>query len=65
MAKRLFPDGTEVVPFYVRAIRNGPFVFVSGTSAGGAAAQGWAAIALTPSGRCELFSYSGTTWSQQ
>jgi 2-iminobutanoate/2-iminopropanoate deaminase len=32
MAKKLFPDGTEVVPFYVRAIRNGPFVFVSGTT---------------------------------
>ena len=32
MAKRLFPDGTEVVPFYVRAIRSGPFVFVSGTT---------------------------------
>ena len=26
------PDGTEVVPFYVRAIRSGPFVFVSGTT---------------------------------
>ena len=32
MAKKLFPDGTEVVPFYVRAIRSGPFVFVSGTT---------------------------------
>ena len=32
MAKKLYPDGTEVVPFYVRAIRNGPFVFVSGTT---------------------------------
>jgi enamine deaminase RidA (YjgF/YER057c/UK114 family) len=32
MAKELFPDGTEVVPFYVRAIRSGPFVFVSGTT---------------------------------
>ena len=31
MAKKLFPDGTEVVPFYVRAITSGPFVFVSGT----------------------------------
>ena len=29
MAKKLFPDGTEVVPFYVRAITSGPFVFVS------------------------------------
>ena len=32
MAKKLFPDGTEVVPFYVRAIRSGPLVFVSGTT---------------------------------
>jgi 2-iminobutanoate/2-iminopropanoate deaminase len=32
MAKKLFPDGTEIVPFYVRAIRSGPFVFVSGTT---------------------------------
>ena len=32
MAKQLFPDGTEVVDFYVRAVRSGPFVFVSGTT---------------------------------
>ncbi len=32
MAKKLFPDGTEVVPFYVRALTSGPFVFVSGTT---------------------------------
>ena len=32
MPKKLFPDGTEVVPFYVRAIRSGPLVFVSGTT---------------------------------
>ncbi len=32
MAKKLFPDGTEVVPFYVRAIVSGPMVFVSGTT---------------------------------
>ncbi len=32
MAKKLFPDGTEVAPFYVRAIRSGPLVFVSGTT---------------------------------
>lgn len=30
--KQLFPDGTEIVPFYVRAIRSGPMVFVSGTT---------------------------------
>jgi enamine deaminase RidA (YjgF/YER057c/UK114 family) len=33
MAKQLFRDGTEVVGFYVRAVKNGPFVFVSGTTA--------------------------------
>ncbi|MFI5002275.1 MAG: RidA family protein [Reyranellales bacterium] len=32
MAKKLFPDGTEVVGFYVRTVRSGPFVFVSGTT---------------------------------
>lgn len=32
MAKQLFRDGTEVVGFYVRAVRSGPFVFVSGTT---------------------------------
>ena len=32
MAKQLFRDGTEVVGFYVRTVRNGPFVFVSGTT---------------------------------
>jgi len=32
MAKKLYPDGTEVAGFYVRTIRSGPFVFVSGTT---------------------------------
>ena len=32
MAKKLFPDGTEVTGFYVRTISSGPFVFVSGTT---------------------------------
>src|SRR5258708_13860732 len=32
MPKKLFPDGTEIVPFYVRTIKSGPFVFVSGTT---------------------------------
>ena len=32
MAKRLFPDGTEVAGFYVRAIKSGPLVFVAGTT---------------------------------
>ena len=32
MAKQVFRDGTEVVGFYARAVKNGPFVFVSGTT---------------------------------
>jgi 2-iminobutanoate/2-iminopropanoate deaminase len=32
MPKQLFPDGTEIVPFYVRCIRSGNMVFVSGTT---------------------------------
>ncbi len=32
MAKQAFRDGTEVVGFYARAVRTGPFVFVSGTT---------------------------------
>ena len=32
MAKELFPDGTEVAAFYVRAVKSGPLVFVAGTT---------------------------------
>jgi enamine deaminase RidA (YjgF/YER057c/UK114 family) len=32
MVKQVFRDGTEVTGFYVRTIRSGPFVFVSGTT---------------------------------
>ena len=32
MQRTHHPDGTEVADFYVRAIRTGPFVFVSGTT---------------------------------
>ncbi len=32
MARQVFRDGTEVVGFYARALRTGPFVFVSGTT---------------------------------
>ena len=32
MAKQVIRDGTEVVRFYARTVRNGPFVFVSGTT---------------------------------
>jgi len=32
MAKQVFRDGTEVVGFYARTIKSGPFVFVSGTT---------------------------------
>jgi prepilin-type N-terminal cleavage/methylation domain-containing protein len=37
--------------------------FLSGTSAAGAV--GWSAVAVTPSGRCEVFSYDGTNWNQR
>ena len=32
MAKQVLRDGTEVVGFYARTVKNGPFVFVSGTT---------------------------------
>jgi len=32
MASQAFRDGTEVVGFYARAVKNGPLVFVSGTT---------------------------------
>ncbi len=32
LSRTEFPDGTEIGSFYVRAIRAGPFVFVSGTT---------------------------------
>ena len=32
MAKQVFRDGTEVVGFYARTLKSGPFVFVSGTT---------------------------------
>ena len=32
MAKAVFRDGTEVVGFYARVVKNGPLVFVSGTT---------------------------------
>ncbi len=32
MAKQVFRDGTEVVGFYARMVKTGPFVFVSGTT---------------------------------
>jgi 2-iminobutanoate/2-iminopropanoate deaminase len=32
MPSQVFRDGTEVVGFYARTVRNGPFVFVSGTT---------------------------------
>jgi enamine deaminase RidA (YjgF/YER057c/UK114 family) len=32
MAKQVFRDGTEVVGFYARTVKTGPFVFVSGTT---------------------------------
>jgi enamine deaminase RidA (YjgF/YER057c/UK114 family) len=32
MAKQVIRDGTEVAGFYARAVKNGPLVFVSGTT---------------------------------
>jgi enamine deaminase RidA (YjgF/YER057c/UK114 family) len=32
MARQVFRDGTEVVGFYARTLRTGPFVYVSGTT---------------------------------
>ena len=32
MAKQVIRDGTEVAGFYSRAVKNGPLVFVSGTT---------------------------------
>ena len=32
MAKQVLRDGTEVVGFYARVVKNGPLVFVSGTT---------------------------------
>jgi 2-iminobutanoate/2-iminopropanoate deaminase len=32
MAKQVFRDGTEVGAFYVRTLKSGPLVFVSGTT---------------------------------
>jgi enamine deaminase RidA (YjgF/YER057c/UK114 family) len=32
MAKQVFRDGTEVVGFYARTVKIGPFVFVSGAT---------------------------------
>ena len=32
MAKQVIRDGTEMVGFYARAVKNGPLVFVSGTT---------------------------------
>ena len=32
MAKQLIRDGTEVAGFYARAVKNGPLIFVSGTT---------------------------------
>ncbi len=38
--------------------------FLSGVS-GSAAGQGWNAVAVSPSGRCQVWSYNGAAWVQQ
>jgi prepilin-type N-terminal cleavage/methylation domain-containing protein len=37
--------------------------FLSGAAPSGT--LDWAAVAVTPSGRCEVFAYDGTNWNQQ
>lgn len=51
-------------PTCVQTLGQGFVFFLSGTS-GSSGAVGWAAVAVTPSGRCEVFSWTGTNWSQQ
>jgi Tfp pilus assembly protein FimT len=38
--------------------------FLSGTGAAGGAV-GWTAVAVTPSGRCQVWAYDGANWIQQ
>lgn len=38
--------------------------FLSGTSSA-SGNQGWSAVAVTPSGRCEVWAFDGTNWTQQ
>jgi prepilin-type N-terminal cleavage/methylation domain-containing protein len=48
----------------VQTLGQGFVFFLSGTSASSGAA-GWSAVAVTPSGRCEIFNWDGTNWNQQ
>lgn len=41
------------------------FIFFLGGTSGSSGAAGWAAVAVTPSGRCEVFTWDGTNWNQQ
>jgi len=47
-----------------RSLGQGFVFFLAGTS-GSSGSVGWAAVAVTPSGRCELFTWDGTNWNQQ
>jgi len=47
-----------------RVFGQGYVFFLSGTSAGNGA-QGWAAVVVTPSGRVEVWSYTGSAWVQR
>lgn len=55
------PVGATTCPI---AAGQGFVFFVSGTNGSGGG-TGWAAVAVTPSGRCEVWTYSGTNWTQQ
>jgi prepilin-type N-terminal cleavage/methylation domain-containing protein len=48
----------------VQTLGQGFIFFLSGTSASSGAVS-WAAVAVTPSGRCEVFTWDGANWSQQ
>ena len=48
----------------VQTLGQGFIFFLSGTS-GSSGSVGWAAVAVTPSGRCEVFSWDGGNWNQQ
>jgi prepilin-type N-terminal cleavage/methylation domain-containing protein len=41
------------------------FIFFLGGTSGSSGSAGWAAVAVTPSGRCEVFTWDGTNWNQQ
>lgn len=55
------PTGNTVCNF---TVGQGFVFFLSGQSSSNGAVA-WAAVAVTPSGRCEVWTYDGTNWEQQ